>query len=132
MTAQPQVSRASVERTHYRPRAIWTGTLAYILHRITGVFLVLYLFMHIIVIGQSVRGEQAFNDALHFVQSPVFVLLDAGLSGIVTFHALNGLRIIAFDIGWGIRLQKALFWASLLVAVAVFAVSLVVARKLLG
>lgn len=121
----------NVPNAHIRPGAIDTGTLAWFLHKITGVFLVIYLLIHIFVIGQSVRGEEAFNTAMEFVGRPIFVFLDAGLSGVVAYHAFNGLRVIAFDMGWGIRLQKPLFWLSLLGSVAVFLISLWVVRDLL-
>lgn len=124
-------SNPGVPYTHFRPGDIETGTVAWILHRITGVFLVVYLLIHIFVIGQSVRGQAAFNAALHFVESPVFVVLDAGLIGIVTYHGLNGLRVIAFDLGWGIRQQKLLFWVSFVLAVLAFVGSLFAARSLL-
>lgn len=124
-------ARGGVSYTHFRPGDIETGTVAWILHRVTGVFLVVYLLIHIFVIGQSVRGKDAFNAALHFVQSPVFVFLDAGLAGIVAYHGFNGLRVVAFDLGWGIRRQKLLFWISLVLAVAVFLGSLYAVRSLL-
>ncbi|HEY8491395.1 MAG TPA: succinate dehydrogenase, cytochrome b556 subunit [Dehalococcoidia bacterium] len=116
---------------HIRPGAMETGTIAWILHRVTGVFLTLYLITHIIVIGQSVRGKEAFDAALNFVQSPLFVFLDAGLAGVVAFHGLNGLRIIAFDMGVGIRWQKPLFWASLILSVLIFVAGVWVARNLI-
>jgi succinate dehydrogenase / fumarate reductase cytochrome b subunit len=121
----------NVPNAHIRPGSIDVGTAAWFLHKITGVFLVVYLLIHLFVIGQSVRGEHAFNEALAFVQQPVFVFLDSGLSGVVAYHALNGLRIIAFDLGWGIRQQKLLFWLSIIIAVAVFLVSLWILRDLL-
>lgn len=120
-----------VPNAHVRPGSLDTGTIAWLLHKITGVFLVVYMFMHIIIIGQGVRGEHAFDVALTYVSQPVFVFLDAGLSGVVAYHAFNGLRVVAFDMGWGIRWQKQLFWISLLIAVAVFLISLWVVRDLL-
>ena len=121
----------NVPNAHIRPGAIDTGTLAWILHKLTGVFLVIYLLIHIFVIGQSVRGEHAFDTAMEFVGRPIFVFLDAGLSGVVAFHAFNGLRLVGFDMGWGIRQQKPLFWLSLIGSVAVFLISLWVVRDLL-
>jgi succinate dehydrogenase / fumarate reductase, cytochrome b subunit len=121
----------NVPNAHIRPGSIDTGTLAWFLHKITGVFLVIYLLIHIFVIGQSVRGEHAFDTAMEFVGRPIFVFLDAGLSGVVAYHAFNGLRVIAFDMGWGIRQQKPLFWLSLIGSVAVFLISLWVVRDLL-
>jgi succinate dehydrogenase / fumarate reductase, cytochrome b subunit len=120
-----------VPNAHVRPNSLDTGTIAWILHKITGVFLVVYLLIHIFVVGQGVRGEEAFDEAISFVQKPIFVFLDAGLAGVVAYHAFNGLRIVAFDLGWGIRQQKALFWLSLLISVAVFLGSLWVVRDLL-
>jgi succinate dehydrogenase / fumarate reductase cytochrome b subunit len=120
-----------VPYTHFRPGDIEVGTIAWILHRITGVFLVVYLLVHIFVIGQAVRGQDAFNAALHFVQTPVFVVLDCGLAGIVTYHGINGLRVVAFDMGRGIHQQKWLFWVSFLMAVGVFIACLIAARSLL-
>ena len=120
-----------VPNAHVRPNSMDTGTIAWILHKLTGVFLTVYLIIHIVVVGQSVRGEEAFDAALAFVQKPVFVFLDAGLAGIVAYHAFNGLRVVAFDLGWGIRFQKPLFWLSLLISVAVFVISLWVVRDLL-
>lgn len=117
-----------VPNSHVRPNAIDTGTWAWLLHKVTGVFLTVYLIMHLVVIGQSVRGEEAFNAAQRFVEKPIFVFLDAGLSGVVAYHAFNGLRIMAFDQGWGIRAQKPLFWLSLLLSVVVFAGSAYLVR----
>jgi succinate dehydrogenase / fumarate reductase, cytochrome b subunit len=137
MTTQPRPGGYKITRpynvpnAHVRPGAIDTGTLAWILHKITGVFLVVYLLIHIFVVGQGVRGEHAFDEALAFVQKPIFVFLDAGLAGVVAFHAFNGLRVVAFDMGWGIRQQKLLFWISLFGSVAVFLISLWVVRDLL-
>lgn len=120
-----------VPNSHVRPNALDTGTIAWVLHKLTGVFLVVYMLMHIFIVGQGVRGEEAFNEALAFVQQPVFVFLDAGLAGIVAYHAFNGLRIVSFDMGWGIRAQKPLFWISLLLSVVVFLGSLWAVRDLL-
>lgn len=117
-----------VGNAHVRPNAIDTGTAAWLLHKVTGIFLTVYLIMHMVIIGQSVRGQEAFNQALAFVAKPPFVFLDAGLSGVVAYHAFNGLRVMAFDMGWGIRAQKPLFWISLLFSVAVFLGSLWVVR----
>ena len=120
-----------VPNAHVRPGSIDTGTIAWMLHKITGVFLTVYLIMHLVIIGQSVRGEEAFDSAMKFVGKPAFVFLDAGLTGIVVYHALNGLRCVAFDMGWGIRIQKHLFWVSFLGSVAAFLVSLYFVRDLL-
>jgi succinate dehydrogenase / fumarate reductase cytochrome b subunit len=112
-------------------RAMRTGTAAWILQRLSGVFLTVYLISHIIVIGTSVRGETSFNDLLSNFEKTPFLVLDAGLLGIVAFHAVNGLRLILFDFGIGLRHQKVLFWTAFVVAVGMFIGSLIAVRSLL-
>lgn len=112
-------------------RAMRTGTAAWILQRLSGVFLTIYLISHLIVIGTSVRGETSFNDLLSNFEKTPFLVLDAGLLGIVAFHAVNGLRLILFDFGIGLRHQKVLFWAAFVVAVGMFIGSLIAVRSLL-
>ena len=115
----------------FQARAMRTGTAAWILQRLSGVFLTVYLISHIIVIGTSVRGEDSFDDLLSTFDKPVFLVLDAGLLGIVAFHAVNGLRLILFDFGIGLRHQKVLFWTAFVVAVGMFLGSLIAVRSLL-
>jgi succinate dehydrogenase / fumarate reductase cytochrome b subunit len=115
----------------FQARAMRTGTAAWILQRLSGLFLTLYLLVHIIVIGTAVRGEDAFDKLLANFEKAPFLVLDAGLVGVVAFHALNGLRLILFDFTVGLRFQKALFWASFAIAVAVFIGMIVAARNLI-
>lgn len=115
----------------FQARAMRTGTAAWILQRLSGLFLTLYLLVHIIVIGTAVRGEDAFDKLLANFEKAPFLVLDAGLVGVVVFHALNGLRLILFDLTVGLRFQKALFWASFAIAVAVFIGMIVAARNLI-
>ncbi|MGD0766445.1 MAG: succinate dehydrogenase, cytochrome b556 subunit [Dehalococcoidia bacterium] len=114
----------------FQARAMRTGTAAWILQRLSGLFLTLYLLVHIIVIGTAVRGEDAFNDLLATFEKPPFLVLDAGLVGVVAFHALNGLRLILFDFTIGLRFQKVMFWVSFVAAVAVFIAMIIAARNL--
>jgi succinate dehydrogenase / fumarate reductase cytochrome b subunit len=115
----------------FQARAMRTGTAAWLLQRLSGVFLTIYLIAHIFVIGSSVRGEDSFDDLLSTFDKPLFLVLDAGLLGIVAFHAMNGLRLILLDFTIGLRYQKVLFWAAFVVAVGVFIGSLVAVRNLL-
>jgi succinate dehydrogenase / fumarate reductase cytochrome b subunit len=115
----------------FQARAMRTGTAAWLLQRLSGIFLTIYLITHIIVIGSSVRGEDSFDDLLSTFDKPLFLVLDAGLLGIVAFHAVNGLRLILFDFAIGLRYQKALFWAAFVVAVGMFIGSLIAVRNLL-
>jgi len=115
----------------FQAKAMRAGTAAWALQRLSGLFLTAYLITHLIVIGTVVRGEGSFDSMLSKFESTPFLVLDAGLVGVVAFHGLNGARLILLDFAVGLRYQKALFWASYVIAVGVFAAMVVAARNLL-
>jgi len=116
----------------FQARAMRTGTAAWLLQRLSGLFLTLYLVVHIFVIGTAVQGEETFDDLLSTFENTPFLILDAGLVGVVAFHALNGVRLVLLDFAIGLRLQKLLFWLSFVGAVAVFIGSVVAVRNLIA
>ena len=88
--------KAYPPKMHYR---LHPGYLAWLLHRITGLGLALYLFLHIWVIHNIARGREAFDQVMAVVQSPLFHLLEVALLGAVVFHGLNGIRVVLIDYG---------------------------------
>jgi succinate dehydrogenase / fumarate reductase, cytochrome b subunit len=115
----------------FQARAMRTGTAAWLLQRLSGLFLTAYLITHLIVIGTAVRGEASFDKLLANFEKTPFMVLDAGLVGVVAFHGLNGARLILMDFVVGLRFQKVLFWLSLVLAVGVFIGAAVAVRNLL-
>ncbi|MCF8142287.1 MAG: succinate dehydrogenase, cytochrome b556 subunit [Deltaproteobacteria bacterium] len=91
-----------------------TGMWAWVLHRITGLGLVFYILLHTGLMGTSLlAGKENFDSTLSILMGhPVFESLDILLLGTVLYHGLNGIRILLFDIGIGVRVQtqKNLFW----------------------
>ncbi len=100
------------------PRARYTATRAgwwaWFLQRLTGVSLVGYLFLHIAVISTAGAGADTFDGVLIVLQKPFFVVLDLLLVAAVLYHALNGLRVVLFDLGVGIKQQAQLVWVCLI------------------
>ncbi|MFA4965965.1 MAG: succinate dehydrogenase, cytochrome b556 subunit [Thermoleophilia bacterium] len=95
------------------------GMWAWILFRVSGLILALYLFVHIWVISQGrVNGAASLNDLFTTFDHPFLVLLDFMLVAAVLYHALNGVRIVLMDLGVGIRQHKVVFWACMIVAAA--------------
>ena len=116
----------------YWPINYRVGMWAYALHRVTGLVLVFYLLMHIMVISSAmVAGKSAFDALLGVLQTPFWVVMDLGLVAVVLFHALNGVRLLLFDLGVGVRSQKLLFWVVLLVSFLGFLASVVVSLPLI-
>lgn len=96
----------------------FTGSLAYVLHRVTGLGLLVFLFFHIISITKANASPEAYDLMIRRMQEPDFKLGELALFAALLFHGLNGLRILYVDFVV-IRTQhhKALFWGlSLLVA----------------
>jgi succinate dehydrogenase / fumarate reductase cytochrome b subunit len=73
------------------------GQWAWMLHRITGLGVVLFLLLHIFDIFLMAAGKDAFEDFLALYTAPPFRLLEAGLIFAVIYHALNGTRVIIVD-----------------------------------
>jgi len=89
------------------------GTWSWLLHRITGVALTLYLFMHFWVLSSATQGREAFDQRLAQVQMPLFKILEVLLIAIIAFHLWNGLRIILVDFALFTKAQRRLLWAAL-------------------
>ena len=93
------------------------GMWAWMLFRISGLVLVLYLFVHLWVISQGrVGGAESLDGLFEFFDKPLLVFLDLMLVSAVLYHALNGVRIVLMDLGIGIKHHKAVFWVCMLVA----------------
>jgi len=109
-----------------------TGTFAHAVHRITGLLLVLYLVIHIIFMSQARLSGQTFDEVIETFKTPPFLIIDLVIFMGVVLHGLNGIRITLFDLGVGIRRQKELFWAVLiLTAIATAWAFIIILPKIL-
>ncbi len=96
-----------------KERAYGTGMWAWLLQRITGFLLVIYLFIHVWWVhfaGIKTPFDVIINTLFLPSQSAILILLL-----LVIPHALNGFRVFAIDFGIGERAQKILFWALVLI-----------------
>jgi len=110
-------------KTHY-PRSHWfelrykpAGMLAFMLHRLTGIGLVFYLYLHLAVLSKLRGGPESWDSFLALVRSPLFLFLDGILLLGVLFHGLNGLRLTFIGLNLGLRWQKASFWVILALSI---------------
>lgn len=93
-----------------------TGFISFILRRVTGVALVLYLFVHMWVIGSVNSGPEAFDARLAMVQTPFFKLAEIALLAAVLYHALDGIRLLIVHYLNVTEYRKSLFYAVFAVA----------------
>jgi succinate dehydrogenase / fumarate reductase, cytochrome b subunit len=73
------------------------GQWSWVLHRITGLGVVLFLFLHVIDTSWAVFDPAGYVHAIASYQSPLFTIGEFGLVACVVYHALNGLRIAIMD-----------------------------------
>jgi succinate dehydrogenase / fumarate reductase, cytochrome b subunit len=94
------------------------GQWAFLLHRISGIAILLYLLIHTISIGSVMLGEQAYMSIHKIYDFVLFRLGLIGVAGAVAYHAFNGLRIILMDFtDWGVKYQRELWYGVLGLAV---------------
>ncbi|MFQ5862470.1 MAG: succinate dehydrogenase, cytochrome b556 subunit [Candidatus Brocadiales bacterium] len=100
--------------------------LSFTLHRITGVALVIFLFLHIWTLSSVFQGPVAFNKAVSKFDNPLGHLMEYTLLLAVIFHLLNGLRITLIDLFDLTAVQGKLLWMSVgtLVAIAAYSVKI--------
>jgi succinate dehydrogenase / fumarate reductase cytochrome b subunit len=87
------------------------GQLAWMLHRVTGVGVFVFLALHILNIFLMSFPSHVFNSVLFFYHSPGFKLLSIfGLYLGVLYHALNGIRVMIVDFWPGAAKYQAPLW----------------------
>jgi succinate dehydrogenase / fumarate reductase cytochrome b subunit len=74
----------------------------YTLHRLTGLGLLFYFLLHILVTSSRAFGEASWQQAMGAVSGPLFVLGEFLVFVAFVFHGLNGLRLILVELGFGI------------------------------
>ena len=99
-----------------------TGSIAWIIHRATGIGLTLYIFAHLFVLS-NLRDREKFEALMEMAHSPLVRLMEVGLLGIVAAHALNGLRLTILDLGAPTRMHKPMFYALSVIWAIVMAIA---------
>ena len=88
-----------------RSHPLW---LAYILHRISGLGLALFLPVHFWVLSLALTQPQRLDELLVFAQMPMVKLAEFGLVFLLAVHLFGGLRLLALEfLPWSGR-QKSL------------------------
>ena len=112
--------------THYR----WTPTMASsITHRLTGIGLGLGMAVLTWWLYAAARGPEAFTTFLDLASTPLGQVILFGIAWALSFHLLNGIRHLFWDLGYGFNPRTANLWSfaiyslSVLVPVALFALA---------
>jgi succinate dehydrogenase / fumarate reductase cytochrome b subunit len=97
------------------------GQWSWLVHRVGGLGIMLFLLLHITDIFLISLGDDVFNSVLFIYRSPPFRVLEVFLIFGVLFHAVNGLRIIIVDFWPDMgRYERTMVWIESIIVAAVF------------
>lgn len=102
----------------FDPRDRTVGYWAFILNRVTALGLTLYLFLHLIVLGQIAQGPEAYDAFLKIAHTPVIKIGEMLVIAAGLIHGLNGIRIALTSFNIGTRYQRWIFASLMLLAAA--------------
>jgi succinate dehydrogenase / fumarate reductase cytochrome b subunit len=105
----------------FDPRGRTINTLVFILNRITGLGLTLYLGLHLYMLGKLAQGPEAYDSFIKLAKTPAIVIGEILVVSAVFIHGLNGLRIVLISLGIGVRSQKVMMVIFLLISLGVSA-----------
>ncbi len=74
---------------------------AYILHRLTGLGILLYFLMHVVVTSLRATGTYLWVEGA-FLHQPVFKLGEFLVFAAFGYHACNGIRLVLVELGFAV------------------------------
>jgi fumarate reductase subunit D len=84
-------------RNDFRARnhAAWW---AFLVHRLSGLALAVFLPVHFLVLGRALAGEAALDGLLAWTQRPLVKAVEWGLVVLLAAHLTGGLRLLALEL----------------------------------
>lgn len=70
---------------------------AFVLHRVSGLLLALFLPAHFYVLGLAIEGAQVMDGFLNWSQTPLAKLAETALVILLAAHLTGGLRLMALE-----------------------------------
>ena len=99
----------------HRKHPLW---FAFIVHRVSGICLAVFLPVHFYVLGLALNDPASLDGFLRWAEHPVLKLAELGLVFFLAVHLFGGLRLLALELlPWNPR-QKT--FAALAAAASVF------------
>ena len=70
---------------------------AFLVHRMSGVLLAVFLPFHFWALGQALQGAAALDGFLHWTQQPLVKLAEIGLVLLLAAHMAGGVRLLMLE-----------------------------------
>ncbi|MEW6547598.1 MAG: succinate dehydrogenase, cytochrome b556 subunit [Bacillota bacterium] len=119
MRGQFSISRRILAWVDFRGRK--PGMVAFVIHRVTGVGLLLYLLAHFVVLSLLAAGPEAWDRFVAVAKTPPMLALDVLLVAALLVHGLNGIRLSALGLGFGALRYRQLIWVTWVISAVVTA-----------
>ncbi|WP_156778521.1 succinate dehydrogenase, cytochrome b556 subunit [Thermoplasma acidophilum] len=96
-----------------------TGYFAFAFHRLSGLVILFYLYLHYAVLSNLLRGQATYNaivKSITYGPYDSFLALDFLLALVIFYHGANGVRLALNEFGIGMQHHKALFFTFEIIA----------------
>ena len=105
-----------------------SGWWAFVLHRISGVALTIFLPAHFMVLGRALNGEASLDTFLRWTHDPLVRASEIVLVFLLAVHLAGGVRLLLIELrGWRASWQPGLIATTIgaaLVCALAFALNL--------
>jgi fumarate reductase subunit D len=101
------MKHTNMRTNDYRARnhpAYW----AFLVHRVSGFVLALFLPVHFWALGHAIEGEASLDGFLRFTDQPLFKFAEWGLVLLLAAHMAGGVRLLLIEFGHWTGLRKNL------------------------
>ena len=88
----------NMRRNDWRARGN-AGYWAFVVHRVSGIALALFLPLHFWALSTSLQGAAALDAFLHWTDVPLFKFAEWGLVILLTAHMAGGIRLLVIEFG---------------------------------
>ena len=86
---------------------------AFLVHRVSGLALAIFLPLHFVALAQALKGEAALEGFLRWTRAPLVEMSEVVLVFFLAAHLTGGLRLLFVEfVGWRSDAQKALIAAA--------------------
>lgn len=79
---------------------------AFLMHRLSGLALALFLPLHFWALGQALHGAAALDGFLQLADQPLFKAAEWGLVVLLALHMMGGVRLLLIEFGSASSLRK--------------------------
>ena len=95
-------------------------SIAFSLHRLTGIVLTIYLCMHLAYLTSIRMGKEVFESFIATTVTPQFLIFDILLILAGVYHGVNGLRLVLHEFGLAYESRRPILYISVAIALIVW------------